>query len=378
MRTLCVPADHPYVAHAIGRPGPRVDGLEVLPDHIPASRPPGQWWPPTALDPGALEARISRDGVDVLHVHFGFESVPLEDLRACIEVIRRHHVALVVTVHDLRNPHVEDDSKYRPRLDLLVCSAEVVITLTVAAAAEIRERWGREVTVLPHPHVAPLERVGTPRPGAGPPGQAVPGVRSPDRPCIGLSLKSLRPNTLTAAQVRQVAAAVVDAGGHLRIGVHTEALDPAFVRYDGAMVHVLSELSTGALGHAVRVDAHQRHDDDTFLEGLASHDAIVLPYRYGTHSGVLEACRDVGTPVIAPDVGCYASQADCPTYDPADIPGTLPRALAELTDSSRWTGWATDRVGRTRQAEDLRATHRSLYHLAVERAAARGPDGVAR
>lgn len=375
-----MPAGHPYVVCAVGPPGAPVDGLEILPDVIPPGRPPGQWWPPVALHPPTLQARILADGVDVLHVHFGFESVPLEDLLGCVEVLRHHRVALVVTVHDLRNPHVEDDDEYAPRLDLLVQSADLVITLTTAAADQIRHRWGGEVVVLPHPHVAPLERIGasprTRRPQR--PAATGPGATSAAGPVIGLPLKSLRSNTLRAPQVREVVDVVHRAGGRLRIGVHTEALDPGFVRYDRAMADLLSELAPGGPGGSVSVDVHDRHDDEAFLTELARHDAVLLPYRFGTHSGVLEACRDVGTLVIAPDVGCYTSQADCPTYDPADIPTTLPRALAELAPGPRWARWGTDSEGRERQARDVRAAHRRLYRLAAQRARARDLDGAVR
>lgn len=44
----------------------------------------------------------------------------------------------------------------------------------------------------------------------------------------------------------------------------------------------------------------------------------MLPYRFGTHSGWLEACRDVGTRVVAPSCGFYRDQwAEAVGY-PAD------------------------------------------------------------
>ena len=36
--------------------------------------------------------------------------------------------------------------------------------------------------------------------------------------------------------------------------------------------------------------------------------ACVLPYRFGTHSGWIELCRDLGVHVLAPDCGHYADQ----------------------------------------------------------------------
>lgn len=367
---VCVPAGHPYVASSIATPGVVDDGVLVLPDVVPAGRPAGQWWPPVALDPAVLAGWLDGDGhplggrVDVIHVHFGVEGVPLDDLEACLALAREHGVALVVTVHDLRNPHLADDAGHTARLDRLVRAADVVLTLTPAAADQVRDRWGRDATVVPHPHVAPLARIADqarPRPVAGP-------LR------VGLPLKALRANTLTAAQVDAVAAAVRAAGAVLEVGVHPEVFDPGFVRHDAAMVAVLDRLA-GAGG--VEVAVHGRLDDDAYLDDLARHDVVVLPYRFGTHSGVLEACRDVATVAVAPTVGCYASQAPCPTYDPGDVPGTLPEALAAarslLEGGPGALDYFVDRAGRADEARRVRRAHRDAYRAAL---AQHGSEGA--
>ncbi|WP_257478703.1 glycosyltransferase family 1 protein [Acidipropionibacterium jensenii] len=365
---LTVPAGHPYVSTSIG-PVERVDdGVLVLPDVLPADRPDGQWWPPVALDPSALSAWLGAKGhpsgrrIDVVHVHFGFEGIGLDDLDACLALLEAHDVPLALTVHDLRNPHVEQDDQYAPRLDRLVRAADVLLTLTPAAAGQVRAQWGRDCLVIPHPHVAPLDRIATvagPRPRSGP-------LR------VGLSMKSLRANTLSAVQVAEVADMVLAAGAVLEVGVHREALDAGFVRHDPAMATLLERLDDT---DGITVTVHDRLDDEAYLDGLARHDVLVLPYRFGTHSGVLEACRDVGTIAVAPSVGCYTSQAHCPEYDPDDITGTLPSALAEATrmlaGDSAADGWFVDRRGRTRQAAAVRRAHRDAYATAVAAATTR-------
>lgn len=358
---LSIPAEHPYIASAVGRAGQVDDDVMVLPDAIPDDRPAGQWWPPVGLDPDALtrwldpEAR-SADGrahFDVVHVHFGFESVPLADLERSTDVLKAHHIPLVVTVHDLRNPHLENDDGWAKQLSVMVMAADALITLTDAAAAQIWSRWGREAVVIRHPHVAPLDRIGTLSRG-----------RLRARPLVGLSLKGLRSNTLTAAQVRPVAEVLTSLGADLRVSIHREALDPGFLRLDPAMAALVDELGGDrppqTQGHA-EVFTHERFSDEEFLQNLAGHDLMVLPYRFGTHSGVLEACRDVGTRVVVPSVGCYSSQAPCPTYDPDDILGTLPSAVRAALDGPEAPGWSVDRAMRSTQAQDVRRSHRMIY-----------------
>ena len=75
--------------------------------------------------------------------------------------------------------------------------------------------------------------------------------------------------------------------------------------------------------------------DDELFAYLASLDISVLPYRFGTHSGWLEACRDLGTTVVAPSCGYYADQGPVLTYvneeetfDPASLWHALEAAAA--------------------------------------------------
>ena len=59
---------------------------------------------------------------------------------------------------------------------------------------------------------------------------------------------------------------------------------------------------------------HDYFTDAALWEYLESLDASILPYRFGTHSGWLEACRDLGTDVIAPTCGFYAEQGPVRLY----------------------------------------------------------------
>lgn len=50
---------------------------------------------------------------------------------------------LVLTVHDLRNPHHRDVALHDAQLGVLVEAAAAIVTLTPGAAETIRRRWGR-------------------------------------------------------------------------------------------------------------------------------------------------------------------------------------------------------------------------------------------
>ena len=59
---------------------------------------------------------------------------------------------------------------------------------------------------------------------------------------------------------------------------------------------------------------HDYFSDEDLWAYLASLDLSVLPYTFGTHSGWLEACRDLQTTVLAPSCGYYAEQGPVLSY----------------------------------------------------------------
>ncbi|MCW2809633.1 MAG: hypothetical protein JWP61_91, partial [Friedmanniella sp.] len=271
LRVATVPYAHPYL-DAVLPP----DVLRVGPPPPPES----PWAPSPWLDPAYLGAHAGE--VDLLHLHFGYDALTPAELEAWTGAVRRHAVPLVVTVHDLRNPHHPTPERHTAHLRTLLATAAAVLTLTPGAAAEIRAGFGRSAQVVPHPALV------RPRPD-------VPHV--PGR--VGLHLKSLRTNLLEPMALVRGAQAGADAGGgRLQVSVHDDV--------------DLAERLPGLRGLAEdgRVDlvVHARYDDDALVGYLQSLAVSVLPYRFGTHSGWLEACHDVGTRVLAPSLGCYADQ----------------------------------------------------------------------
>jgi glycosyltransferase involved in cell wall biosynthesis len=297
-----VPANHVYVRHLSPEDG---SGPVRLPDPPPAeAASTQQWWPPVMLDP----AWVEHNDFDVFHLHFGFDARSPNELRELVAALRRRGKPLVFTVHDLRNPHHPDRRDHDRQLDVLVPAADALVTLTPGAAGEIRARWGRDALVVPHPHVVPLEVMR--RAAAMREVQR----RGPRRRevRIGLHVKSLRAGMHPHAVLPVLVEAVRDLpGAVLQVNGHTDVLDPDGKRYDPALAEALKD-------HAGRGEVdlriHDYLDDDGLWAYLASLDVSVLPYRFGTHSGWLEACRDLGTAVVAPSCGYFADQAPVLTY----------------------------------------------------------------
>ena len=345
LRIASVPSGHVYVRHL--SPAGGGDGVERLPDphpDDPRRSAEQRWWPPVMLRPDWAETA----DVDVFHVQFGFDTCTADGLRELVGVLRRRGIPLVITVHDLRNPHHADRREHDAQLDVLVPSADAVVTLTPGAASEIARRWGVEALVVPHPHVVDLglARALRERPAGGP-------------WTVGLHVKSLRasmdPLAVLPTLVEEVKA-VPDA--RLLVNGHHDVLDDGGSRRDPALASYLRDAERRG---DLELHVHDYLSDDELWDYLSRLDVSVLPYRFGTHSGWLEACRDLGTTVVVPDCGYFADQGPVLTYamgegrfDAASLRSALRTARTDPPPPA-------DLDARARQRDDVAATHRALY-----------------
>lgn len=348
MRVASAPHGHVYIQHLADPEGS--GSVYRLPDPTPERSVPGApWWPLVMLDVEWINGHAHE--FDVFHLHFGFDAVPPAELQRIVAALRDNGKPLVYTVHDLRNPHQTDPSIHDAALDVLIPAANHLITLTPGAAQEIRQRWGRDATVIAHPHVVPLEVLNHPRPQR-------------ETVTVGMHLKSMRTNMNPLPVLRTLLAEIRDRDMDLLIDVHTDVLTPGMPHYN----QEVSEL----LNHArdredVRVHVHDFYTDDQLWDYLLGVDLSVLAYRFGTHSGWLEACYDLGTRVLAPSVGFYDQQHPGVLsfdWDEQGQPDSNQIAAA-LDGLPALPPWRTTRSERTRQRQDIARAHSRIYQAAT-------------
>lgn len=329
-RLAGLPDEHPYVAAV------RPTSVDVV--HVPVDGPHA-WSPSRLWSPAEVAARAG--GLDVVHVHFGYDHLGPAALQAWARALEAAGVALVVTVHDLRNPHHDGPAAHDAALRVLLAAAAEVTTLTPGAAGEVAARFGRTPVVLPHPSLTAWRPAG--------PGEA--GL-------VGVDLKSLRRNLLRPVEV---AAAVGEgahrAGGRAQVSLHRDAAG--------------SDVGRALAGlDGVELVVHERRDDAALDQHLAGLHASVLPHAFGTHSGWLEQCRDLGTRVVAPSCGYYAEQWDDVVgyvqdegrgLDAGSLADAVVRALASPPPAPADVAW------RAAQREDVRAAHAAIYARVVRR-----------
>uniref|UniRef100_UPI0030F521CB glycosyltransferase n=1 Tax=Nocardioides salarius TaxID=374513 RepID=UPI0030F521CB len=297
-----VPSGHVYVRHLAPEGATHEARVRRLPDPPPrvADPEPDQWWPPAMLDPAWVRAH----DFDLLHLHFGFDALRPEDLVAFADAVHDTGRGLVQTVHDLRNPHHPDRGLHDEQLDALVPRADALLTLTPGAAEEIRRRWGREATVVPHPHVVDLRTMAV--------AADCRARRRTGAFRVGLHVKSLRASMAPMRLLPTLAETVADLpDAVLQVNAHRDVMEGG-ARED---VELRGWLRRAAEAGLVDLRVHDFLPDDELWAYLGSLDLSVLPYRFGTHSGWLEACRDLGTTVLAPTCGYFAEQGPALTYE---------------------------------------------------------------
>lgn len=248
-----------------------------------------QSWPrlPDLYSP----AWIRRHGHDwdVVHLHFTWEQYPVSRLGEVLDAHRDGGTPVVWTAHDLRNPHTHDRERDRDYLDLLADRADEVVTLTSGAAGELRDGFGRQATVVPHGPLVPPAEAASLRAG-----------RQPNaRLEVLLLAKSLRAN-LDWRTPMEVVGELTREGLPLRLAVHLHPDAPARDQV----------LELGAM-QGIDVRIAPRLDTRDLWRRIAASDVLLLPYRWGTHSGLLELATDLGTMAIVSDVGHLAEQAPC-------------------------------------------------------------------
>ena len=310
IRVLSVPAVHPYVQHLLP-----VSGQASF-EWVRSGTASAGWTPSPAWEPAWLEGH--SDEIDVVHVHFGFEHLAPARLEDVVATLRRQEIGLVLTVHDLENPHLVDQLAQSRALDILVPAADVVLTLTPGAVREIERRWGRTAEVVPHPHVVDLTWIAAPRPAH-------------EGFVVGLHAKE-RANCRPECVADELATAVASRPG---------------ARYEPA--------------------PRGRLTDERLWSHLAGLDVLVLPYAFGTHSGFVEACHDLGTTVVAARTGYLHEQQHIMSFD-LHVPGSLTDSLHRAYAQGR--ALPADASHRAEQRDRGSDTHARVYRSVVRRACA--------
>jgi glycosyltransferase involved in cell wall biosynthesis len=230
---------------------------------------------------------------DLVHVHLGLgvpevcgvagpKPTDPGRLAAAVEAHRRGGTPIAVTVHDTGTPEPGALSPVEV-LQRIGRSVSAVVTLTAGCASTLEAQLGRPVRVIPHGPVLARparQRLRAHRRLHGPRG----------------------PLLLVAGDLPR------------RLG-WTEAIEAASRTVTGQRLHILVAADrVEEVAHATRDRPHVTIGttaglaDESLHRSVADARALVVPWRWGGHSALIELAADIGTPVVATDVGFLGDQ----------------------------------------------------------------------
>lgn len=365
VRVLSIPERHGYI-EAILDPR-RIASVPYA--KSPEDEPANPWGPPAALD--AAWIRENRRSIDAVHVHFSFEQFSLAHIQEFIESVHETGLPLIFTAHDLENPQLplEEQEGCLSLLSAFITAADVVITLTSTAAEEIERRWGVKAVVIEHPPQFDWTLA---------PKNPSPAAAAGRERRLGVLLKDARPS-LDLELIAEFARAAEESAGWTVEVIHHGTVRAGREEAVARLMEVLEACpSSEALERG-------RMSDEELREWIAGLDALLLPYGHGTHSGLLELANDLGTRVIVPSVGHFASQrpqvnavvekAESGTFESGTFkPGAAAAALERIASVPPLVPSSARALKEA--LTSVRREHRQLYLRAVQTAAGLRGEGT--
>jgi glycosyltransferase involved in cell wall biosynthesis len=347
IRVVHIPGRTPYARKL------HDDGIQVLNgttmDGLPVPRDATLTW--------LLEHR-PWDWLDVVHLHHpDFEPIPR--LRTVLAECRRAGKRVVFTAHDV-NPVFGDRATHHRRVRVLAEHGVPFVCLTPAAEVEVRWRFGARTAVVPHGYVAA-------------PGTPTRPVRRDPGPTRFLIYGSLRRNR----DVELVLACWRFARHLSETTLRLLLRAPSRVSL-AEDAEVWRAIRKHAADPRLRVDVLPFPTDDEVNAAVAGADCLLLPYRWGSHSGQLEHALDLGVLPVAARTGFLPDQValhrglvaepvwfDWSDRAPFDHGARLLEAMqtAHVAIQDGWQAHDAEKFAdhRRREHTEVMAAHRTLY-----------------
>ncbi len=245
--------------------------------------------------PKYLDKHFPLESYDIVHIHFEYYLVPFKTLKFLIQYFIHNGKPIVWTCHD-RNSLVDEknDNRY---IKFLYDNTDAVITLTPGCAKWLYSKFGHHrsrVTVIPmgylaHPSIIDEEMSNVKK----------------DKNLFTIHIGDFRKNKDYISAIKDFLACPYLANAKIQLiysSINFFKNDKFIQKQKSVFYKLISHNS-----RIVKVCSRSISNNVFNKAFLASH-AVILPYKWGTHSGQLELARDCGVYVIASNVGFYKEQ----------------------------------------------------------------------
>ncbi|WP_025274150.1 hypothetical protein [Haloglycomyces albus] len=246
---------------------------------------------PTALTAKWILNHQPLDWVDVIHLHH-IEFELLDDLEHLIDVCRTSGTGIVLTVHDLHAMFTTDQA-LAERYALLSQDGVFWTTTSDGAARDLQSQYSpsEEVCSLPLGYAIPPALVaGRSRTHSTAPRYFMYGAMRPNRDHLSTLANWSLGLTHTHATFNVLLRAL-------------SAID--FARQEYRPSDLIALLQSD---QRINTVMKPYPSDENLVEMALESDCLVLPYRWGSHSGQLEFAFDLGLLPLVPPVGYLTEQ----------------------------------------------------------------------
>ncbi|MGB9847915.1 MAG: glycosyltransferase [Minisyncoccia bacterium] len=276
--------------------------------------------------PEYLEKNFPSEAYDIIHIHFSFNLLPLSQFKKLLDYFKSIKKPIVWTVHSLKPQRIRnlEKGKYEK---LLFRYADKLITLTVGAKNWIENNWGRPhlpIEVIPAGYIADPDEVRRLRRTCRKDKNLFTyliGDFRENKEYIQSIINFLQCSSLKKAKLQLI---------FKPINLYE---DKQYCKLKNQLLNFYQIVSNN---RRIRIISKPEISNKEITRAFLKSHAIILPYKWGTHSGQIELAKDCGCHVVVSDVGFYQEQWDKITiYKVSDneireIPKRFTQALIEV------------------------------------------------
>lgn len=246
--------------------------------------------------PEYLDKHFPPNTYDVVHFHFEYYLITLEVLEIILQYFKNKGKPIIWTCHD-RSSLLEEKSDIKHE-KMLFENADAVITLTLGCSRWLHKQFGRHrggIEVIPlgymaHPAVVESESKRIKK----------------DRNLFTMHVGDFRKSKDYIQSIRDFLSCSQLANVRLQV-----IFRPINIYPNDNEVRCQMETFSALINHPRIIKICMPHiPDDVLIRAFLASHAVILPYKWGTHSGQLELARDCGSHVVVSDVGFYKEQWD--------------------------------------------------------------------
>ncbi len=284
IKVLSLPARHPYTS-------------KFNTGEISFVNPETDLFREGRCTPELLERDYPHENYDIVHIHFSFDKLSIKELINTLEYFKKNRKPIVWTIHSKESQRVRSfgNGQYQK---LLFRYADKIISPTNGAKLWVENNLSthkKNIDIIPLGFMADPQDVGKFKNTVRKDSKLFTyliGEFRENKEIIQSIVNFLQCSDLSKARLQLI---------FKPISMYS---DSTYSKFNTMMPMFYNII------HNPRIDIISRPEitNTELIKAFLGSHAIILPYKWGTHSGQIELAKDCGCHVVVSDVGFYQEQ----------------------------------------------------------------------